>query len=41
MWDAITKDYTYKSIFLQAHLHCEFTNICCSEKEDICVLVSD
>ena len=26
MWDAITKDYTYKSVFSQAHLHCEFTS---------------
>jgi len=35
MWDTITKDYTYKSVFLQARLCCEFTSNCCPEKGNI------
>jgi len=35
MWDAITKDYTYKSVFSQARLYCEFTSARCPEKGDI------
>jgi len=35
MWDAITKNYTYKSVFSQAHLHRKLTSACCPEKGDI------
>ena len=41
MWDAITKDYTYKSVFSQARLHCEFTSARCPEKEDIQAFLND
>ena len=35
IWDTITKDYTYKSVFLQAFLYCKFTNACCPNKGDV------
>jgi len=41
MWNAITKDYTYKSIFSQACLCCEFTSACCPEKGDIQAFLND
>ena len=41
MWDAITKDYTYKSVFSQAHLRREFTSARCPEKGDIQAFLND
>jgi len=35
MWDTITKNYTYKSVFLQACLCHEFTSNRCPEKGNI------
>jgi len=41
MWDAIIKEYSYKSIFSQAHLHREFTSACCPEKGDIRIFLNN
>jgi len=41
MWDAITKDYTYKSVFSQACLRHEFSSAHCLEKGDIQAFLND
>ena len=41
MWDTITNDYTYKSIFSQTFLYCKFTNACYPNKGDVWAFLND
>ena len=41
MWDAIIKEYSYKSVFSQACLRREFTSAHCPKKGDIRIFLND
>lgn len=41
MWDAIVRDYTYKSAFSQAHLRREFMTARCPDKGDVRAFLND
>jgi len=41
MWKAIIKEYTYKSVYSQAHLHRNFISSRCPKEGDVWVFLNN